>query len=152
MTDPATSPVADPTNLITNPVAPAPVVYIAPTPSAAHTTQTIKVEYGQWISDFANKSEPIAAMLLMAIWTHFAPALLRMVVPTSVIESAVNKVFSAGSLYVQNQSVAFSIPTGFLADAMHNILTDVPDLMTWIESEVDPIILTQMKALGVVPA
>lgn len=150
MTNPAPA-VAALTALATVPVAPVPVVTVAPEPSTAHTTETIKIEYGHWIADFANKSEPIAAMLLMAIWTHFAPALLRMIVPTSVIESAVNKVFSAGSLFIQNQSVAVSIPMGFLADAMHNILIDVPELITWIESEVDPIILTQMKAMGVIP-
>lgn len=140
------------TDLTTSPTAPVPVTTVAPEPSTAHTSETIKAEYGKWIVEFGNKAEPIAAMLLMSLWTHFGPAFLVAIVPTSTIEVAINKVFAAANLFVQNQSVSFSVPTGWVADAMHNILTDVPDLLQWIETEVDPIILAQMKALGVIPA
>lgn len=133
---------------------PVPVTTVAAViaPAVAATHVELKAQFGAWIADFTDKAEPIAAMLLMAIWTHFAPALLRAFVPTSVVEGAINSVFASMSGFVQNQSVSFSVPSGWVADVLGKIITNAPDLLTYLETELDPVILAQMKALGVIPA
>lgn len=114
------------------------------------TSPDIKVEYGKWLADFLTASEPPLAAVAGLLYRKFAPGLWQFFITPAALESYIKTGADKIEGLLNHESITLTPHPGIVADVIRQLVVSVPGFIGWIENELDPIILSELKSLGAV--
>lgn len=126
------------------------IAVVAPTvPPAAANPDGVIAPWGVWLAGFMGWAAPPLASTASMIWRKFGPGLAQWIITPAAVEKYI--LDAAGKIedLVSHDSIFIPVHPGLFADVVHQIISDVPEALAWIETNGSPVLKAELAMLGV---
>lgn len=112
----------------------------------------VEIDDGKYIAAFISNASPMASILFASVYNHLAPALMKLAISPQTVGNAVKAVLDKASAAVQSQVIAFSVPSGFVADIVTELEASFPGFIHEVKNSNDLTMGNALVAVGILPA
>ncbi len=113
---------------------------------------TITVPWGDWLASLLTASATIVVSLIGFVVHRFAPPAIAAFVTNDVIEKAVNYAIATTAGAAHGREAHIDVTNNLIAAAANWIIANEPKIADWADSNLRPLIVARLAAVGIVPA
>lgn len=113
---------------------------------------TITVPWGDWLDSLLTASATIVVSLFGWVVHRFAPPAIAAFVTNDVIEKAVNYAIATTAGAAHGREAHINVTNDLIAAAANWIIANEPRIADWAGSNLRPLIVARLAAVGIVPA
>ncbi len=113
---------------------------------------SVTIPWGDWLASLLTASATIVVSLIGFIVHRFAPPVIAAFVTNDVIEKAVNYAIATTAGAAHGREAHIEVTNDLIAAAANWIVANEPRIADWAGSNLCPLIVARLAAVGVVPA
>lgn len=121
-------------------------------PAAAADPDGIVAPWGMWLAGFLGWAAPPAASVASMLWRKLGPGLAQWIITPASVERYILDEAARIEDLVSHDSIFIPVHPGLFANVLKQIFSDVPDAISWVETNGSAVLKGELVMLGVISA